>query len=303
MTKKTFVMKVLGAVLWSLLVLGLIGPVAQGQPAKTSPPAKTPPPAGTKTPAPPAPSKPAPPPAAAKPGQPPTGDEIMKRVRDHEYSESMDAVISMSLVDKNNKVEVRKFRIQRFKDSVLIRFIEPADIRGTGYLIMKDKDGKSLVYVYFPPPTDDYRQINVEGNDSNQAFLGSDFDITDFQIRNPSETTNTYVRTEKLAGIDCYVVESTFKDPGYKYSKVTSWVRSDYFLPLKAEFYDRSNPPKKVKEMKVYKYKEVGDKRVVSKSEMANNTNGHRTMLELQDIQFDVKFPDDNFTIRRLTKP
>ena len=73
MTKKTFVMKVLGAVLLSLLVFGLIGPVAQGQPAKTSAPAKTPPPAGTKTPAPPAGTKPAPPPAAAKPGQPPNG--------------------------------------------------------------------------------------------------------------------------------------------------------------------------------------------------------------------------------------
>ena len=138
-------------------------------------------------------------------------------------------------------------------------------------------------------------------DESSQSFLGSDFDITDFQIRNPEETTNKNLKSVTIAGIECYVVESIPKDPNYKYGKVLSWIRKDYWLPIKVEFYDRKD--QLVKELKVHKYKSVGEQRIVSKSEMANLSNKHKTILEIQEVQFDVSFPDDNFTIRKLTEP
>lgn len=242
-------------------------------------------------------------PAAVKegPNKPLTGDEIMQKVRENQYSDTMDSTIQMTLVDKNGIKQVRRFRIQRRLDNVLIRFLDPPDIKDTGYLILKGEDGKSLVYVYFPPPSDDYRQINVEEEGGSQSFLGSDFDITDFQIQNPEETANNYLRTETIAGIECHVVESIPKDPNYRYGKVLTWVRTDYWLPIQIQFFDRQG--KMVKDMKVRKFRSVGERKVVSKSEMANLANDHKTILELEEIQFDVTFPDDNFTIRRLTTP
>jgi outer membrane lipoprotein-sorting protein len=241
------------------------------------------------------------PPAPAPAGAQLTGEQIMQKVRDNQYSDTMDAVIVMTLTDKNGISQTKRFRIQRNKDNVLIRFLDPPDIKDTGYLIIQDKDQKTLVYVYFPPPTDDYRQINVDSDESNQAFLGSDFDVTDFQLRDPGDTENKFIKTETISGIECQVVESIPKDPNYKYGKVITWVRSDYWLPIRIQFFDRQG--KLVKDMKVKKFKSVGDKKVASSSEMTSVANEHKTLLDLQDIQFDVKFPDDNFTIRRLTKP
>ena len=250
-------------------------------------------------------TQPSPPPAAPVAGEkkPLTGDEIMQKVRDNQYSDTMETTIVMTLTDKNGISQTRRFRLQRRKEDVLIRFLEPADIKDTGYLILQDEKGKSLIYVYFPPPTDDYRQINVdeESGSSNQSFLGSDFDVTDFQIRDPEDATNTYLRSETVAGIECHVVESVSKDPNYKYSKAISWVRPDYWLPIRIQFFDRQG--QMVKDMKVRKFKSVSGKQVASKSEMANLLNEHKTILELETVQFDVSFPDDNFTIRRLTKP
>jgi outer membrane lipoprotein-sorting protein len=237
---------------------------------------------------------------------PPTGDEIMNKVRANEFSDSTEAVIQMLMVDKAGNKQARRFRIQRLQENVLIRFLEPADIKDTGYLIMKDKEGKSRIYYYFPPPTDDYREISLDDKEGGGvAFLGSDFDITDFQIQNPEEAANTYLRTETISNIECHVVESVPKDQNYKYSKIITWVRSDYWLPVKAEFYDRAG--KLVKEMKVYSYKSVstkeGDKKIVSKSEMRDKSTDHHTILEIQSIQFDISFPNDTFTIRCLTDP
>lgn len=236
----------------------------------------------------------------------PTGDEIMKKVRENEYSDSADAVIQMVLVDKNGKKQVRRFRIQRLFDNVLIRFLDPPDIKDTGYLILKDEKGESKVYYYLPPPTDDYREITMDDkNSAGTSFLGSDFDVTDFQIRNPEETENKYVRTDHIktrsGSIECYVVESVPKDKDYKYSKVETWVRTDYWLPIKADFHDRDG--KLVKQMKVRSYTSVGDRRIISKSEMANAETEHKTLLEIEKIEFDIAFPDDNFTVRKLTEP
>ncbi|HUT54636.1 MAG TPA: outer membrane lipoprotein-sorting protein [bacterium] len=243
----------------------------------------------------------APAPAPNGPAQQLTGDQVMQKVRDNQYSDTMDATIVMTLVDKNGISQTKRFRIQREKDKVLIRFLDPPDIKDTGYLIIQDENQKNLVYVYFPPPTDDYRQISVDDQSGNQAFLGSDFDVTDFQIQDPEQTENKYLRTEKLAGIECHVVESTPKDPNYKYGKVLSWVRTDYWLPIRVQFFDRQG--KLVKDLKVKKFKSVGDRKVASSSEMNNLADDHKTLLDLDRIQFEVKFPDDNFTIRRLTKP
>jgi len=233
---------------------------------------------------------------------PPTGEEIMAKVRENQYSETMEAVIQMTLVDKNGKEQVRRFKLERKSDNVLIRFLYPPDIKDTGYLVLEgEEDKEPQVFVYFPPPTDDYRQINVEDESQGQSFLGSDFDVTDFQVRNPEETVNRYLRTEKLAGLECYVVESVPRDESYKYGRVVSWIRTDYWLPLMVRFYDREG--RLAKEMKVFRFDMVGDKRVIKKSQMENLASKHKTVLEIENVAFDVSFPDDNFTVRRLTRP
>jgi hypothetical protein len=250
-------------------------------------------------------------PTALPAADPPTGDEIMAKVRENEYADSANATIEMTLVDKNGKKQVRKFRIERMQSNVLIRFLAPPDVKDSGYLIMQDKEKKTRVYYYFPPPTDDYREITMDDKDSSGAsFLGSDFDITDFQIRDPDQAINKYLKTTNIKiktksgdveTMQCYVVESIPKDQNYKYKKIVSWISTDYFLPVKVDFYNDKDEV--VKELHVMSYKLVGAKRIVSKSVMRNKENNHMTLMEVEQIEFDVKYPDDHFTIRNLTSP
>jgi len=230
-----------------------------------------------------------------------TGDEIVAKVREHQHFDSMDATLRMVLVDKNNVTQERTFTLQRQDKKVMIRFLDPPNIKNTGYLINQNQKGEDQVFVYFPPPTDDYRQINVNEEGENQSFLGSDFDVTDFQVKDPEATKNEYVRTETIANIECYVVKSTPVDPNYKYKETLSWVRTDEWLPIMAQFFDREG--NKVKEMKVFKFKTVEGKKVASKFQMEDLAKSHKTVVEMVDLTFATDFPDDHFTIRRLTNP
>jgi outer membrane lipoprotein-sorting protein len=243
------------------------------------------------------------PPAQIQPEKHLTGDEIMQKVRENEYSESLRSITYQTLVDKNNKAQQRLFVLERKKENVLIRFLEPPDLKNIGYLVIKDQKDpeKDLVYVYFPPPTDDYRQINVDDKNSSESFLGSDFDVTDFQIRDPEETTNTYLRTESISEKEVHVVESIPMDKEYKYGKMIFWVSSLYWLPIRTQFFDHQD--NMVKEMKVFKIKTMDERKVASKFQMETLATSHKTIMEVKEVKFDVTFPEDHFSIRILTNP
>jgi outer membrane lipoprotein-sorting protein len=234
-----------------------------------------------------------------------TGKEIMEKVRAHEVSETMDATFKMILKDKaSNQTQERKFRVQRKGNNVLIRFLEPEDVKGTGYLIKMDDKADPQLYLYLPPPTDDYRQINLEmeGNGKGFPLLGSDFDLTDFQLKNPEDTEHKVTGTATpIPGIECYVIESTSKDPDYKYSKVVSLVRKDYYVPIKIEIYDKEG--KIAKRLKVFALKTLGKRKIALKSEMTDLQNNHKTTLKLENLELDIAIPDSTFTIDNLIKP
>jgi outer membrane lipoprotein-sorting protein len=233
-----------------------------------------------------------------------TVDEIMEKVREHDVSDTMEATFTMILKDKATRTEQKMcFRVMREKNNVLIRFLEPEESKGTAYLIIMDENNNPQIYLYIPPPVDDYRQIDLEEeqNKKGVSLLGSDFDVTDFQLSDPEDTEHNIIREDKIIGIDCYVIESLPKDPEYKYSKVLSWVRKDYYVPIKVEIYDHQD--RLARELKVFAIKTIGKRKLVMKSQMTDLINDHKTILKLEEIKFDVEFPKDTFTKEKLGKP
>ncbi len=227
-----------------------------------------------------------------------TGDEILAMLKDRQYPESMEAQFKMTLVDKAGKKQEREYKVQRYKNNVLIEFMVPDYIKNTRYLLIKDDEEKQQIYVYFPPPTDDYREIDPGGDGDDMSFLGSDFDITDFQVKDPGKTVNKLQRIDVKGGELCYVVKSETKGPDYKYSKTISWIRKDCWIPIRIKFFNKKGNVKK--DMKVYNLRDLGDRKVISKVGMEDVQTGHKTILELKNARLDVKFPEDHFTVDNL---
>ncbi len=63
---------------------------------------------------------------------------------------------------------------------------------------------------------------------------------------NPGEESHTLLRSEKVQGKSCYVVESIPLKGGKKYSKRISSIDQQAFIPLRIEYHDRKGTLLKV---------------------------------------------------------
>ncbi len=231
-----------------------------------------------------------------------SGEEIIRRAREQGCPEKSEARIKMTLIDKRGGKRVRHFTIKRKSigknTKVLIRFISPPDVKGTGYLIIQPSDAEDELYIYFPASKKLRRLKSKEGS---KSFMGSDFSNSDLKQREIEEDTHRLLRTEIVEGKDCYVVESIPKDlDGTQYSRTVSRIRKDIFVTQKTDFYDKEG--RLLKQLFVEKVEKIENRWTIIRSRMENIVKNHKTVMELEEIKFDVELPDRLFTKRELQK-
>lgn len=231
-----------------------------------------------------------------------SGEEIVRRAREQEFPKKSEARVRMILIDKRGSKREKHFTLMRKgigKDTkIMIRFISPPDIRGTGYLINQTPGAEDEFYIYFPAAKKLRRLKSREGS---KSFMGSDFSNYDLKQRDIEEDTHMLLRAETVGGKDCYVVENIPKRPDeIGYSRTISWIRKDIFVTQKTDFYDREG--RLLKQLFVEKVEKIEDLWTITRSRMENIINGHKTIMELDEIKFDSELPDSLFTKRELQK-
>lgn len=184
----------------------------------------------------------------------------------------------------------------------LIRFSAPADIRGTSVLIHEHQSAGDDIWIYLPSLKKTRRLLASNRKDS---FVGTDFSYSDIVTPKTGDYNYRFLPMEDVGGVRCYVIESIPKseqiagDTGY--SKVISWMRTDNFLRIKADFYDLSGAPYKA--MRLHASREVGSNpsRVLAeKIEMRNLQTSHTTVITFTDIKVGEAKGDAMFSPQRL---
>ena len=123
----------------------------------------------------------------------------------------------------------------------LIRFLDPADARGTMYLTWSwdDPAREDDMWMYMPAESLVRR---ISGSGKKGAFMRSDLANEDIQKRSLDADTHTLLRSEFLNGADCWVVESVPRpelEEDTNYSRRVIFVRKDISLPARVEYYDK----------------------------------------------------------------
>lgn len=232
-----------------------------------------------------------------------TGLEIMKKVYYRPSPKDMTAELIMTLINSNGDKRVRKIR-QYVKDygkveKKIMFFIAPADVRNTSFMNWSyddpNKDDDQWIYL---PALKKIKRISSE--DKSDYFMGSDFTYDDLGNRLPEEDNHKILREEKLNGEDCYVIESTPKDPDYMYSKTITWVINEKWIGIKRKFYDEDG--EFLKELTAEKYEKIKGYWILVKVKMHNVQNNHTTIIELKNIKVDTGIPDRMFTERMMKR-
>lgn len=217
---------------------------------------------------------------------------------------------TMTLTNDKGQQRIRKMRSASvlqpngIDSRLLIRFLFPGDVQGTGYLQVQHHEGEDDMWIYLPALKKVRRLV---ANNKKDSFVGSDFSYGDILLPVVDTYRHQLLKSEIVDGEDTYVVEMTpateqiKKD--YGYSKWIAWVRKTNFMEKKAEYYDGSG--RLLKTQLIPSVKEVdpkGHKWWAVRREVINHQTGHRTELVFDVLDASQPVSDDFFTTRYLER-
>ena len=223
-----------------------------------------------------------------------SGDEILKK-EDENSPDSEIMISEMTIVHKSGARRVRKIKAwMKGDDYTLVSFLTPANVKGTGFLSVKDND-----WLYLPA----LRKVRrIATKEKGGSFMGSDFSYDDVSGYSWEEDFNSRMMgTEKYQGYECYVLELIPKKPGdLSYSKLKRWVDKENFYSVKTEYYDRHGDLLKVLYSSKFEKKE--GLWVTKRNEMQNVQKGSKTIIVIEEIEVNPEIPDHMFTTRQLER-
>ncbi len=232
-----------------------------------------------------------------------TGTEIMTKVHDRDNGKSSIIESRMLLFNDKGQSKERVVRAVRKEygdlSKSLIRFLSPADVKGTGFLIWENANRDDDQFLYLPALKQEPRRI--ASSEKSSRFMGTEFTYEDLENRKVDKDNHKLLREEKLDGKQVYVVESVpIKGSDSQYGKLISWVRPDVWIPVKIEFYDKNGALLKV--LTVKKLEQVQGIWTTSDSVMDNVQDKKKTELFLDKVQYNADIPDEYFTERYLKR-
>jgi outer membrane lipoprotein-sorting protein len=225
-----------------------------------------------------------------------TGEEILNKV-DAVLSAPTDgtSTAEMTLIDKNGKQKARRLKLwtRYFRDKddwSLMKFVEPAEIRDLGFLSLSD----DKMYLYLPG-FDRVRRIASHAR--KESFAGSDLSNDDLSTGRYVDHFSAKVKEETDGE---YVLELTRK-PGSNriYPKSTVWVNKQNFTIPRMELFDKNEKLWKTFEGE---YEQIQGYWTMTSLTMTDVQKKHKTIMTMEDIQFDVGLDEKTFTQRYLKR-
>jgi hypothetical protein len=218
--------------------------------------------------------------------------------------------VTMTLVSESGAKRVRqtkstsKLLPNGIDQKRLIRFLAPADVKGTATLMIEHSEGDDDIWIYLPALKKVRRLV---ANNKKDSFVGTDFSYGDIIGHRVDDWSYTYVGEEDVDGAKAHVIEAAPKTPevgaNSGYGKRKMWIRADNFVAVKGEYWDTGGKP-----VKVFS---AGDVREIDPAEhkwqafrleMKNTQTGHSTEILFGTLEVGVGVDDEQLTERYLEK-
>jgi hypothetical protein len=187
---------------------------------------------------------------------------------------------------------------------VVIRFLSPSDIQGTGYLQIQHYESDDDIWIYLPGLKKVRRLV---ANNKKDSFFGSDFSYGDILLPTVDTYRHTLLSSEPMDSEDCWVIESVPATEQIRfdhgYGKRIAWIRKSNFMEKKVEYFDPSGRP--LKTQTIPEVKEIDPKAHkwwAVRREVANHQTGHSTVLSIESLDAAQPVKDDYFTPRYLER-
>jgi len=237
--------------------------------------------------------------------QQPDAAQIMNRSRELSLVGSMSGTISLSITEKSGASRSRTLAMttKSFENGIekrFIKFMEPADVRGTAMLVLDNKDLSDEMWIYLPALKKTRRIVSSE---KGKSFMSSEFSNADMSSPTLADFANRHLPNSGTA--NQWIIESIPVDDEkadeYGYSRKISYINTNNNQVQKMEFYNFDEELFKTIDIK--SMHQTADGKYMVKNMVATNLlTSRKSEILFSNIQEQVKVDDTFFTVQNLER-
>ena len=225
-----------------------------------------------------------------------TAKEIIEKADQKQRGETSVGELKMTIVRPTWTREMVMKSWSKGTEYMLILVTAPARDKGTAFLKRENE-------IWNWQPTID-RVIKMPPSMMMQSWMGSDFTNDDL-VRESSivvDYTHELLGTETIEGRKCYKIELTPKENApVVWGKVLSWIDTEEFMQMKAEFFDEDGYL--VNTMYGKNVKKMDDRLLPSILEVVPaDEEGHKTIVEYLNLNFNKPIEESFFSVQNMKR-
>jgi hypothetical protein len=203
--------------------------------------------------------------------------------------------------DAGGQVAEKRWAYERLgshgQSKAVIRFSEPAEVRGVALLIVNHPDRASDQWMWTPAIERD-RRIALQ--DRSTRFFGTDFSFEDLEERDVSQYDYDSLGDETIAGAACWKIQYTPKETKRsQYTKSIIWIRKDNYAYARGEFFVKDTI---VRRLSYTDLRQIQGVWTAHDLTMADLRRGSRTQLVMNKVQYNVPLKDEDFTLQAIRR-
>jgi hypothetical protein len=208
----------------------------------------------------------------------------------------------LRVIDAKGKVADKRWIFMRLgshgNSKALLRFTEPAEVKGVTLLIINHPDRASDQWMWTPALQ---RERRIALQDRSTRFFGTDFSFEDLEERDVNQYEYRLLGDQAIDGVACWRIEST---PSQKkisqYTRSEVWIRKDNYAFAQAENFVKSDLVRRLTYGDLVQVQGIWTARKLEMNDLRRNS---RTILTLEKLQYNIPLKDEDFTVQALRNP
>jgi outer membrane lipoprotein-sorting protein len=232
--------------------------------------------------------------------------QIAQKANEAVEFDAMEMTATLTIRDGRGNERERQIAnaSRQFGDATknLMKFLAPADVKGTAMLIHDYEDRSDDMWIYLPALRKTRRIVSSE---KGKSFMGSEFSNADMARPNLDQFEHKLLGSATIAGKECWKVESACLDEDIEdelgFSRQVNFIEKGTYLTRQVEYYDFDGELFKVMTLSDYQ-KQANGKHFAFRMEMENRQNGRSSVIVIDQFQLGSKLAEGYFSTANLEK-
>lgn len=220
-------------------------------------------------------------------------------------SGNLQSTLTLTISEKNGAIRTRKVTMQAKTfggtEKRMIKFLDPADVRGTAMLIIDNEETQDDMWIYLPALKKTRRIVTTE---KGKSFMSSEFSnadmtsaaLSDFKISHMPESGRN-----NLWLIESVPVDDEKADE-YGYSRKITWLDKSDLKVKKIEFFNFDGDL--FRTIEILATQPIAGKEGYIMTEMyaENHLNGRSSRIIFDEVNTSTNIPDNTFIAENLAR-